>query len=228
MMVRRWARLAVLCAGRIATAAPLLAQSPTSLLDADPLAADSLRRVLARAEAAAVPLEPLTLKVREGLAKQAPPLRIVDATARLAERLRLARTALAPTTGTDEIAAGADALYVGVQPLLLQDLRRRFPARSLTIPLGVLTQLVASGVSASRAGALVRELLDRGASAPQLIALSTEVQRDVGAGLSPSVAIALRSGGLLSTLPAASANSGGGVLPGGVTTGGGRPPTPRP
>jgi hypothetical protein len=221
----RWPHVGVLLAVLAAAASRLAAQSAAGLLASDPVAADSLRRVLARAEAAGVPMDPLTLKVREGIAKQAPPLRIVDATARLSDRLRIARTALAPTTASDEIAAGADALHVGVQPLLLQELRRRYPSASLTIPLAVLTQLVASGVSAARASALVRELLERGASAPQLIALSTEVQRDVGAGMSPNVALALRSGGLMSALSAASPAVG---TDAGNTIGGNRPPRPRP
>lgn len=221
----RWSQIALLLAVVTAPASHLAAQSAAGLLASDPVAADSLRRVLARAEAAGVPIDPLTLKVREGIAKQAPPMRIVDATARLSDRLRVARSALAPTTASDEITAGADALQVGVRPTLLQELRRRFPSTSLTIPLGVLTQLVASGVSTARASALVRELLERGASPPQLIALSTDVQRDVVAGLSPNVALALRSGGLFSSLAAAAPAVSGDAT---NTIGGSRPPRPRP
>ncbi len=134
------------------------------------------------AGAQGVPVEPLYGKIREGMAKGSPDDRIAEAVSQLAQRLMSAQTALAPARASDEIAAGAGALRQGVPVSALRALRAARPAQSLTVPLGVLTELVAYGVPTARATSQVRDLVRRGATNAQLVELSTNVQRDVAAG----------------------------------------------
>ena len=151
-----------------------------------------------------VPVELLHAKIREGIAKQSPPERIAEAVTQLAARLATARRALAPVRSTDEIAAGAGALQQGVPVAALRQLREVRPAQPLTVPLGVVTELVASGVSAPRATGRVRDLLKRGATNAQLVELSRSVQRDVAEGRVVSNALDLhakRALALLATPP---------------------------
>ena len=152
------------------------------------------------AVAKGIPTAPLVTKLREGLAKQAEPERIRTATALLAKRLESAASALAPSRSTEELSAGADALQVGIVVGTLRDMRRLWPVKPLTIPLGVLAELVVSGVPQSIATRRVRELLIQGANTAQLAALGTNVRADVAAGLAPDASLELRSKGVLSLL----------------------------
>lgn len=160
---------------------------------ADAAARDAIRATLVQADAKGVPTAPLLTKVREGLAKQASAPRIAQAVAQLGQRLGVANDALAAATSPDEVAAGAGALQAGVNATALRELRTRWPSAALTVPLGVMTQLVASGVPVARAVSQVRLLLERGATASQLVAFTSLVQADVAAGIAPDVAIMLRA-----------------------------------
>lgn len=160
----------------------------------------ALRAIFDDAAAKGLPTAPLITKVREGLAKRAEPERIRVATAQLAARLERAASALAPSRSTDELAAGADALQVGIGVSTLRDMRRVWPAKPLTVPLGVLAELVASGVPQDNATRRVRELLVQGATTTQLAALGTTVRADISAGLAPDASMELRSMGVLSLL----------------------------
>ena len=195
------------------------------LVDAitDATARDAIRATIAQADAAGVPSLPLLTKVREGLAKQAPAPRIAQAVNALATRLASANAALATATSVDEVAAGAGALQAGVAPALLRELRTRWPTTPLTVALGVMTQLVASGVPVPRAVSQVRVLLERGATPAQLVAFTAAVQSDVAAGIAPDVALMLRVQGGLGAVPAGSTTVG----PAGPLTNT-PPPHPRP
>jgi hypothetical protein len=173
-------------------AAPLRAQE--RLVDGigDASAREAIRASIAQAEARGVPSAPLLTKVREGLAKQAPAPRIAQAVGALATRLASANDALAAATSADEVAAGAGALQAGISAASLRELRTRWPGTPLTVALGVMTQLVASGVPVPRAVSQVRVLLERGATPAQLVAFTAAVQSDVAAGIAPDVALMLR------------------------------------
>ena len=164
----------------------------------DGAARDAIRATVAAADSRGVPTAPLFTKVQEGVAKQAAPSRIADAVRLLATRLTTATEALAVALSADEVAAGAEALQVGVPAPTLRELRKRWATTPLTVPLGVMTQMVASGVPVSRASSQVRLLLERGATPTQLVALTNSVQADVASGMAPDVAFTLRSSGLLS------------------------------
>ena len=160
----------------------------------------ALRTIIADAAARGLPTSALVTKVREGIAKRASPDRIRHATALLAERLAVASSALAPTRSVDELTAAAGALQVGIPASTLRDMRQLWPQRPLTVPLGVLSELVASGVSRSIATRRVRDLLVKGATTTQFAALGTTIQSDIAAGLSPDAAMELRSKGVLSLI----------------------------
>ena len=166
----------------------------------DASAQAALRAMLDGAAAKGIPTSPLVTKVREGIAKGATPDRIRTATAALMTRLESAATALAPTRSTEEVSAGADALQSGIPAATLRDMRKVWPDKPLTVPLGVLTELVQSGVPHANATRRVRELLVKGATTAQLAALGTNVRSDIAAGLAPDASMELRSKGVLSQL----------------------------
>ncbi len=188
----------------LAVAPRLLAQQSAATASLESLTDErtraALRTIFEEASAKGIPTAPLVTKVREGVAKRAEPERIRVATAQLAARLERAADALAPSRSVEELSAGADVLQVGIGAGTLRDMRRVWPARPLTVPLGVLAELVASGVPQANATRRVRELLVQGATTTQLAALGTTVRADISAGLAPEASMELRSKGVLSLL----------------------------
>jgi len=160
----------------------------------------AIRTLIAEAAANGLPTAPLVTKVREGVAKRAAPDRIRTATSLLAQRLAVAVAALATSRGDEELAAGADALQVGVRQGTLSDMRRIWPTKSLTVPLGVLVEMITSGVPHASASKRVRDLLLKGANTAQLASLGANVRADIAAGLAPDAAMELRSKGVLSLI----------------------------
>jgi hypothetical protein len=198
MTFRQWFLIS-LVSGTAATALP--AQAARLDASADLGLRRAVEHELVAARAIGLPEGLLIAKANEGIAKRAAPKRITDAVAALGKRLQVARDQLAPNPSEDEIAAGADALYVGVPAPLLRKMRAAWPNRSLALPLGVLTELVAKGLPASRAAQVVTDLMARGASNVQLYALAQSVQGDVAAGWAPEAALDLRARGVMSLLP---------------------------
>ena len=171
----------------------------------DAPARTAIRAIIADAAARGLPTAPLVTKVREGLAKRATPDRIRSATALLMNRLAIAAEAIAPSRSSDELAAAADALQAGIPAATLRDMRALWPAKPLTVPLGVLAEMVANGVSRAVATRRVRDLLVKGASLTQFASLGTTVRNDIAAGLAPDAAMELRSKGVLSLIEAQTA-----------------------
>lgn len=190
-------------------AAASVAHAQVARLDAsaDPAVRRAVEREVVAARSTGLPEGLLIAKANEGIAKRATPKRIADAVAALGKRLQVASDQLAPNPSEDEIAAGADALYVGVPAPILKKMRAAWPNRSLALPLGVLTELVAKGLPADRAARTVTDLMTRGATNVQLYALSQSVQGDVAAGWAPEAALDLRARGVMSLLPPAPAAS---------------------
>lgn len=211
----RWHRTfhsaAVAAAFVIGTPAMLTAQGDgtESLLDAR--ARTVIQQVLRNSQAKGVPIDPLVRKVREGVAKQSEPALIQNAVQTLAKRLELAVSALSPFRSVDEVTAGANALQVGVPAPTLKELRKLSPVQPITVPLDILTELVGQQVPVKLATQRVRELVARGASSAQLVAMGESVEADVSAGMQPDAALDLRARGVLSLLSAPSAANG--VLP---------------
>ena len=92
------------------------------------------------------------------------------------------------------------ALQAGIPVATLRDMRKLWPAKPLTVPLGVLSEMVANGVSRTVATRRVRDLLLKGANLTQFASLGTNVRNDIAAGLAPDAAMELRSKGVLSLI----------------------------
>jgi hypothetical protein len=177
--------------------------SPMARLE-QALDADTYRAVVTVIEGArarSLPTDPLLDRALEGALKRAPGPRIRAAVSALAQRLEVARLALAPSPTPADIAAGAGALGVGVPQETLRAIRSIQPDRPVAVPLGVLTELVTRRVPVDRAATLVVRLIRQGATSMQLVALGEDVQRDIAAGVSPGAAFDVRTRGVASTLP---------------------------
>lgn len=173
---------------------------------------DAVLRTLDSARTRGLPTDPLVDKALEGATKKAAGPRIQAAVSMLLLRLEAARDALAPNPTSRDIAAGADALAYGATREALKAMRAIRPNGSVAVPLGVLTQLVASGVPVARATRVVSDLLRRGARDEQLIALNDDVRSYVAAGASPEVALDVRTRGLNAVLPPSGGTTGAGDL----------------
>ena len=181
-------------------------------------------RTLDSARTNGLPMEPLVDKALEGVTKRAAGARIQAAVSSMLRRLEAARDALAPNPTPRDITAGADALAFGATSDALKTMRAIRPNESVAVPLGVLTQLVASGVPVGRATRVVADVLRRGARDEQLIALNDDVRSYVAAGASPEVALDVRTRGLNAVLPPpGAAGVAADALPGGLTTGSKKP-----
>jgi len=205
------------------------AVSAQELFDkADRETAAQLTRIVQDAESRALPTEPIVAKASLGIMMKAAPARVVTAARAEAMRLATAKEALAPSPTSAEIAAGAQALSVGVTIDALKRVRAASPREPIATPLGVLTQLVASGVTLERATSIVIDLLQRGATSVQLIALGNAVNTDIKLGGSPDNALDIRTRGLIPQIgPPGSFDFLGGdkvTVPAATTTGSPPPP----
>jgi hypothetical protein len=157
--------------------------------------------VVDSARAAGLPVEPLIDKALEGASKRADGSRIAAAVRALSRELAAARAALGVVASEAELVAAADALRAGAGPAVLTRLRAMRQAEALTIPLAVLSDLVARGVPADTAAGAVLSLAGSGAKDADFVTLRRNVERDIMAGAPPVVAASIRSKGLPSSLP---------------------------
>lgn len=156
----------------------------------------AVERVLDSAYIAGIPAEPLVDKALEGASKRASGEAIVRAVRTLAVDLTAARQVLGAGSLPSELAAGAAAVRAGIDGAALRSLRRDRPGQPLTVPLSVLTDLVASGVPAEGAARTVLTLTKAGLVDEQLVAFRRDVERDIGIGAPPAAAVALSVGRL--------------------------------
>lgn len=153
----------------------------------------AVQSIIDSAAQAGLPTRPLVEKALEGSAKHASPDAIAGAVRALAAALGNARTALGTATA-DELNAGAVALRLGARPEDLTRLRAA-RSRSLVVPLGVLSDLVARGVPVDTASDVVVALASQGDD--EYLAFRQRVDRDIDLGAAPigSVIGALNSSG---------------------------------
>jgi hypothetical protein len=179
--------LAALAALSLASTA--FAQDPRLVRRLDPQAQAQVTLVLDSARAAGLPLEPLVDRAPEGASKGASGDRIAAAVRKLAADLATARQALGGGDAA-ELEAGASALRAGVTPDALARLRAARPRQPLTVPLAVLSDLVARGVPVDTASTYVQTMAH--ASDEQLVAFQRNVERDIALGAPPLTAAAVR------------------------------------
>ncbi len=185
---------------------------------------DSARR-------AGLPVAPLVDRALEGASKRAlgrpvSDADIVSAVRRLRVALGSARSALGSRADGTELAAGASALQANVAPSALVALGKARSSGSLTVPLSVLTDLVAIGVPTDIAARTVIALAR--AQDAVLLAYQRDVERDIGIGALPAVAASVRAAGLERAAADGLVNSPvNGVTDLGATSTGGKSRPPR-
>lgn len=161
----------------------------------------TVQDIVDTAAAAQLPTEPLIDKALEGASKQADDARIVAAVRALARRLAEARSALGSSANEAELVAGAGALSQGIRPVTLTRLRSARPGERLTLPLVVLTDLIARGVPPATASSVIVSLAGTVSGSDAFAALRRDVQQDIVAGADPAAAVSLRARALLAALP---------------------------
>jgi hypothetical protein len=158
---------------------------------------DSARR-------AKLPTSPLVDKALEGAAKGSDDARIVIAVRQLSARLGIARRVLGDNTRSDELKAAAAALSAGATPLELEQLHAAAGKRSITMPLAVLTDLVARNVPPPSAAAVVLDLTRAKIRDGELTLFQRNVRSDIDHGADPTVAATTRARGAVRHAVAAS------------------------
>ena len=158
------------------------AQDSLTFKSADRETKEALAKIVAEASARGLPTAPIVSKVQFALVVHAPSARIVATAQAVADRLDVARDAIATDTLSADIASGEDALSFKVPKEILTRVHRVAPNRSIAVPLAVLTQLVASKVPAEHASDIVTRLMRQGATSGQLLALGNNVASDVQQG----------------------------------------------
>ena len=185
---------------RLLVAALLLVSADTALLSAQDSrlvgrvperARVRLEAELAAARAQGLPTEPLVDRALEGVAKGARPELIEQAVTRLRAELSTARDAFGAGASPAEVFAGASALRAGATRADLARLRALRPNQRLTIPAGVLADLIAAGVPADTGIAAVLALASNADDA-DYIAFRRNVERDIALGASPASSIGAR------------------------------------
>lgn len=214
----RWVAL-----GICASFAPMaLGAQESRLARLNPALRLQVEQLADSASANGLPSEPLVAKALEGAAKGAPDDKILQAVRSLAARLNQARRSLGSSSSADELAIGAEALRGGISGTSLDQLRRARGKEALTVPLAVLTDLVARGVPADTAAAVILELAQRKAEDADFDGLRREVAGDIGRGVPPGAAASFRGRGG----PPANVPGRGGVPPGQAKKPPKEPPNP--
>src|SRR5262249_25057022 len=133
-------------------------------------ASAQVARIVSDARDAGLPTDPIIGKVRYGLARMnSRPDRLVAAANVVAQRLGVARDALAPNPTENDIRAGAEVLSCKhATPNDRRAIRRASGSRSVASALGLLAQLLSSEVEHDKAMETVTDLIKRGASPNQL------------------------------------------------------------
>ena len=180
----------------LAAAGSVGAQEPFAIAGLDRETNAQVARIVESVRANGLPVDPILSKVRFALVVHAPPSRIVATAQAVATRLEVARGVVAPHGAPADIAAGEEALSFDIPKDVLRKVAQASLDRSVAVPIGVLTQLVVSGVPANKAGQMVTELIKRGATATQLVALGNDVNADVQGGARAGESADIRMRGL--------------------------------
>lgn len=180
------------------------AQEAKLTLIKDAATRDRVRLFVEAAQKRGTPVEPLIARALEGQAFKADAKGIEKAMVLLEARMRKAQKLLGLRASVDEVAAVADAIANEVPEDAIRRIRALVPAhRSVTVEIGVLTELMVKGVTRKTAAKWVEDLIARGATGVQLTELNAAVQQDVALGVAPIEALLVRGRGVMSLLPAA-------------------------
>lgn len=186
-------------------------------------------RVVAEARSAGLPVEPITDKAFEGLAKGYPAGRILPVVQQLADRLRAGR-AVAVAAGVTRppkgvVTAAAEALGRGIERSNIIELLRAAPAADArSIGLTVAASLVAQGIAPRDAARAVEAAYHDGRSARDLLELPSVTSSWLAEGVTlPEVVRRIHEGQALPFPPGRGGGQGG---PPGLRPGSGPPINP--
>lgn len=169
------------------------AQTSLDFVDADRETIAQLTRIVESVKAANLPTEPVVAKAGLAARFHKPPAQMIAAVQAVATHLEEARDALGDATPTADVMAGADALaFKGVTKEMLARIRAAKSGRSIAVPIGLMAQLVASGVAPKEAADIVTRLVRGNASNAQLVSLGNDVSQDVMAGAGAMSALQIR------------------------------------
>jgi len=171
------------------------AQEPRLQGKLDPAVAHAVEAQLDSARADHVPADPLIRKALEGRTKGADGDRIVAAVRALRFALVSARAALGAAAADAEIVSGANALRAGISSQHLVSLRRNRDG-ALSVPLDIMTDLVARGVKPTDAAVAVERLVRHGRNDADLVRLREQIDQDIRTGLAPQAALDRRLAGV--------------------------------
>lgn len=146
---------------------------------------------------ASLPTKPLLDKALEGAAKGSDGPTIITAVHLLSLRMGSAKDGLGSGASADEIRAAVSALEAGVSPPFLAKLRSASAKRRVTMPLAVLSDLIARNVPVPTASDLVLQLARAGTRDADLVAFQRNVRTDIDRGADPTVAATTRARGLV-------------------------------
>ncbi len=162
--------------------APVEAQDRRLTDRLDPLTSTAVQQLVDSARSRQLPTEPLVQKALEGSTLGAGGERIRSAVGALLGQLGRAREALGPAATESELTAGAGALRAGLSVETLQRLRSLREGRPLVVPLSVLTDLVAEGMTAELAARSVFDLARTGRPDGDFVALRRRIQTELRSG----------------------------------------------
>ena len=167
-----------------------------------PAAAEAtLRAVIDSAQREGLPTNPLVERALEGASRGVDPTRVVTVVRALRGRLVVARRALGDSVSEAELVAAASALYLGVPPDSLTELRRQHQGRSVALPLIVLADMVQQGVPRDTATGIVMSLTRARIADEDYTTLRQAVLLDIRSGMPPAAAASARARGAMLARP---------------------------
>jgi hypothetical protein len=185
---------------------------------------DAVAAIVDSANRSNLPTEPLIKKALEGDSKGASESAIINAVSKMAQDLARARRTLGPAFSNDEVHAAMTAIKAGVDIKQLERLRAARSGLRIAMAMNVLGT-VALSVDPDTAADVIIGLVLASATDEQLLALQSDVERDIAAGTPATSAMAVRGQQLTQVIASSSTNSGvtGSALPSGLgsTRGGG-------
>lgn len=153
--------------------------------------------IIDSARAARLPTRPLHDKALEGAAKGSDGPNIVVAVRQLSVHMASAKRVLGSSATAEELKVAAGAIEAGVPTHDLARLQAACGKRSTTMPLFVLTDLIAREVPVPTATDLVLQLVRGGVKDADLTLFQRNVRADIERGAAPTAAATTRVRGLV-------------------------------
>lgn len=153
--------------------------------------------IIDSARVAKLPTKPLHDKALEGAAKGSDDQKIIVAVRLLSIRMATAKATLSSNAGAEEIKLAAEAIESGVEVRDVARLQAACGKRTTTMPLFVLTDLIARDVPVPTATDLILQLARSKVKDGDLVLFQRNVRADIDRGADPTVAATTRARGMV-------------------------------